>query len=280
MIRWIVAGIFHNRAIHFKEGITVEKKFCGKCGNPIERCTCSSEFSGQNTGTTAFGTTSFGNQRSAIEKNNGQFFIRRMDDIALSQGETVVRKYHIGKFFNTAAALGGKGNACITITNKRVISKTDSRFFGTSSVSVEEMNIDSIVGIKNYYAQGFTIWRLALAIIFAVFALASFSEMVSSGVGRYGENLGTFLMTLILAVLMGATCRKPSYLFGLYSSAAAPTMQMGANLRGKILNSNGYGIVFQYKPTKEAIKLMCEMGACIMDIKTKGDYAVEVWRQA
>ena len=57
-------------------------------------------------------------------------------------------------------------------------------------------------------------------------------------------------------------------------------MVMGANLRGKLLNANGYGIIFQYKPTREAMKMMCEMGACIMDLKERGDAAIDTWRQA
>ena len=78
---------------------------------------------------------------------------------------------------------------------------------------------------------------------------------------------------------MAMSSRKPSYLFSVYASTSTQALTTGVNLRGKIYNSAGYGLVFQYKPTKDAIKMMCEMGACIMDLKNKGDYAIDAWKQ-
>ena len=78
---------------------------------------------------------------------------------------------------------------------------------------------------------------------------------------------------------MGISSRKPSYLFSIYASSTGTAMEMGVNLRGKLFSSNGNSILFQYKPTKEAVKMMCEIGACIVDLKQKGDFAIDAWKK-
>lgn len=250
----------------------MERKFCSKCGKPVGECTC-----GASTGS----STGFGSSKSDWEETNraGSYYIQRFDKIALIQGEVVVKQYHIGEF---AKGLGpaGKGSASIIVTNKRVISKQDSNFFGSSSTSVEEITLDNVAGVKNYFSQGYTIWRLVVA---AISALIGIIVTFSSFGGWRGFSFMQFLYGLGIcgvAVYMGITSRKPSYLFSIYAASANQAMVMGANLRGKIFNSGGYGIMFQYKPTKEAVKMMCEIGACIVDLKTKGDYAIEAWKKA
>ena len=88
------------------------------------------------------------------------------------------------------------------------------------------------------------------------------------------------LILLGVAVFMGISCRKPSYLFSIYATTSSQAMTTGVNLRGKLFGNNGNGIVFQYKPTQDALTMMCEIGACIVDLKTKGDYAIEAWKKA
>ena len=235
----------------------MERKFCGKCGKPIGECICYEE-----------------------TNRSGSYYIQHFDKIALIQGEVVVKQYHIGEF---AKGLGpaGKGNASIIVTNKRVISKQDSDYFGSSSISVEEISLDSVASVKNYFSQGYTIWRLAVAAIAILLGLVvTFSSLFS---GYQGFSFIKFLVGLAfcgIAVYMGITSRKPSYLFSIYAASTNTALEMGANLRGKIFNSNGNGILFQYKPTKQAVKMMCEIGACIVDLKQKGDYAIDAWKKA
>lgn len=251
-------------------GKPTPKQICSKCHNPIEECTCPKG-----------ATTGFGSEKSSWEETNraGAYYIKRFDKIALIQGEVVVKQYHIGEF---AKGLGpaGKGSASIIVTNKRVISKQDSDFFGSSSTSVEEITLDNIAGVKNYYSQGYTIWRLIIA---GFSALIGLGAILTSFGGWRGFNFLQFLLGLAccgVAVYMGYTSRKPSYLFSIYASNTNQAMVMGANLRGKFFNSGGYGIMFQYKPTKEAVKMMCEIGACIVDLKQKGDFAIDAWKKA
>lgn len=238
----------------------MERKFCGKCGKLTTACTCNA----------AHMTTDFASVKSPAEAANqaGSYFIERFDKIALTQGEVVVKQYHIGEF---AKGIGpaGNGSASIIVTNKRVISKQDSESLGASCTSVEEITLDNVAGVKNYYSQGYTIWRLVIGALAALIALVSFSE-----------NFLVALIALGVAAYMFITCRKPSYLFSIYASSTNCAMEMGANLRGKLFNSQGNGIMFQYKPTKEAVTMMCEIGACIIDLKTKGDLAIAAWKKA
>lgn len=250
----------------------MERKFCSKCGKPVGECTC---------GASVAPSTGFGSSKSDLEETNraGSYYIQHFDKIALIQGEVVVKQYHIGEFVKGLGS-AGKGSASIIVTNKRVISKQDSDCFGSSSTSVEEITLDNVAGVKNYFSQGYTIWRLVVA---ANAALIGICATFSSFGGWRSFSFLQFLIGLCIcgvAVYMGITSRKPSYLFSIYAASANQAMFMGANLRGKIFNSGGYGIMFQYKPTKEAVKMMCEIGACIVDLKTKGDYAIEAWKKA
>lgn len=250
----------------------MERKFCGKCGKPIAECICEKN-------EPKFGATDFSAKRSEMEKTNrsGDYYIERFDNIALAQGEVVVRQYHIGEFKNRLGIISGNGKASVIITNKRVISKQDSTTAGASSTSVEEINLENVQGVKNLYSQGYTIWRILLAIAWLPAGIGGFFTAFSHGV-----NLLELLISLVFIALggyMAITCRMPSYLFSVYASSSAQVLTTGANLRGKLFNSKGNGLIFQYKPTKEAIKMMCEMGACIMDLKNKGDYAIDAWKQ-
>lgn len=257
----------------------MQRQFCGKCGQPLSSCTCNNGSFQQ------FGTTGFHNSHSQVVPNSqsSAFIIKQFDNIALSQDEVVVRQYHIGAFSGLRSLLG-TGNAYMIITNKRVISKSDTNYLGTSSNSVEEMNIESIAGAKTLYYKGLSIPKLVIGIIACLIGLImlfnSFSLLDSYRTADMGTTLLISSLVCIAAgVLLIFFCRKPSYLFHLYTKSATAALTTGANLRGKILNSAGYGLVFQFKPTDEAIPMMREIGACITDIRDKGDYAIQAWQK-
>lgn len=253
----------------------MERRFCGKCGRPVSDCICGNKPAAP-AAPAQPRTTDFAAVRSSQERTNaaGSFYVERFDNLALAQGETVVRQYHIGKFASMLG-LAGKGNSSILVTNKRVISKSDTNYLLTSSNMVEEIALSDVSGVKTYYAQGITIWRLWIAVIASIAALVGLIGAFSEGLGM----LALFVIAGLIAAWMFMTMRKPSYLFSIYSGATSPAMVMGANLRGKLMNAGGNGIVFQYKPTKEAVKMMCEMGACIMDLKSRGDAAIDSWKR-
>lgn len=260
----------------------MERKFCGLCGKPLGTCSCDTSVMQQ------YGTTAFHAHKSgaAATNQNTNFIIEQFDNVALSQGEVVVRQYHIGKFTGLRR-LFGKGNSYMLITNKRVISKSDTKYLGTMSSSVEEVNIDNICGVSTMYAKGVSIWKMILGIILIISALVLLSQAMDLRSERYWyeyrneiqqkslEGFGCLAVGLILEFL----CRKPSYMFHLVTKSASEALITAANIRGKVLNKQGYGLVFQFVPTKEAIPMMREIGACITDIRDKGDYAVEAWRK-
>lgn len=265
----------------------MERRFCGKCGRPVTDCICgkSAPVRGEapmraeapmRSDAPARPRTDFGANRAPQERVNaaGNYYVEKFDNLALSQGEVIVRQYHIGKFAGILSLLG-KGNSSILVTNKRVISKSDTNYLFASSNMVEEVSLRDVSGMRTYYAQGITIWRLWTAIIGYIMTIAGLIATISQG----AEMLPIFFAGLILSVWMTLTMRKPSYLFCIYSGATSPAMVMGANLRGKLMNAGGYGIVFQYKPTKEAVKMMSEMGACITDLKERGDAAIDTWKR-
>lgn len=257
----------------------MERRFCGKCGKPVEQCTCSGNTAEANA--TDFGTTHFENRKALVDNGNKgtSYYVKRFDNIALAEGEVVVRQYHIGKmpkklFFQ------GKGGASIVITNKRVISKSDSDVMGLlNTTSVEEISLENVAGVKNYYAIGFSVLKAFFAVDLFILTLLMFSKAFS---GHNDNAFLTFLGAVFFGVctfLLARNCRKPSYLFSVYASTTNQALVQGSNMIGKMLNRYSTGIVFRYRPTTEAVKMMCEMGACIMDLKNKGDYAIDSWKQ-
>ena len=235
----------------------MEKNFCGKCGRLVSECICGD-----------------GAAVSAVTEpvtRAGE----RYENLALAQGETVVRSYKIGaysKFFG----LSGKGTAQMLITNRRVISKQDMRQGSGSASFVEEIALNEVSGVKTYYGRTLDVGRLLIAIAAVIVAV-----MGVVGTAQTGEA-AMLLMTLagaLVMVWMIFTMKKTRYLFTIYTRASSSAMAMSAKMRGKLLRGTN-GIVFEYEPTKEAMTMMNEMGACIMDLKTRGSAAIGAWKQA
>ncbi len=264
----------------------MERRFCSKCGMPLDQCICEDGKSGlasavenafsaqkaeQKTSTKSVAKP-VSTSRSAMVGNKTP---DKFDSITLTQGETVVRQYLIGEFAKGLMPIG-TGSASIIITNKRMISKQDSEIRGTSSLSVEEIALDSVVGVKNYYAVGLSLVKAIFGVSFCLSGFVAFVLLFIKG--SFLRDLITVLIAFGVGAYLIAKCRKPSYYFSVYANGAGSALDIGVNLRGKLFNSGGYGIVFQYKPTEEVVTMMNEIGACIMDLKAKGDYAINQWK--
>ena len=263
----------------------MERRFCSKCGMPLDQCICEDEkktlsrsseaafpqFKIEKLDTKSAVKTAPTVSRPTVRNENPEKF----EMVTLTQGEIVVRQYKIGEFAKGLMPVG-TGSASIIITNKRVISKQDSEIKGTTSLSVEEIALDSVVGVKNYYAVGLSILKAILGVICC---LIGFVFLVLLFVkGSFLRDLIGMVIGFGLGLFLVIKCRKPSYLFSVYASSTNTALETGVNLRGKLFNSGGNGIVFQYKPTAEVVAMMNEIGACIMDLKNKGDYAIEQWK--
>ena len=278
----------------------MDRKFCGKCGKPLAECTCENKLAMDNEN--RFGATGTGTQPGTADtgRKGGKWYTEHFNNIALAQGEIVVRQYHIGVMPDTSfiwlllspilflickltskASVKRKGGAYVVITNKRVISKSDSSFLGMNTTSVEEIALENVVGVKNYYSLGYYILKIHLLIVFVGCVLVSFNRVFAKGL-FISERIGLLAIVVIcflLAFLLARSIRKPSYLFSVYASSTGQALVQGSNMLGKMIDRYSTGIVFRYRPTTEAVKMMCEMGACIMDLKNKGDYAIDAWKQ-
>ena len=214
----------------------MERKFCGKCGMLTSECTCggaramqpaavpvqpaapvqrsepfrpSNNLNGMRQPAATPQTTDFGAHRAKQDNGVGSddYYIQRFDKIALTQGEVIVKQYHIGEFAKSLGTMG-KGQASVIVTNKRIISKSDSETFGASSASLEEITLDSVAGVKNYYSKGYSIGRIAIAALAALIGLPVF---FSSFGHRFDfQQLLMGLAFCAVAVYMILTCRKPS----------------------------------------------------------------------
>lgn len=266
----------------------MEKRFCGKCGKPIAMCTCDDTSSKMK-------KADFSKERSVGEsvEHTSEYFRRKFDKIVLGDGEEVVRQYHIGTmnkgwFKSSSKSLG---DSYVLVTNKRVISKADFENGGSSGTCLEEMSIECISGVKSQYTHDIVWWKVLLGIVLIIAAIASIISMISTW--RWTAIIKK-IISIFWAVVFGfiganslRTCKKPGYLFSIYSSATGEALVMGAGGDSKgllnaifsLLNPQNTSILLKYAPTKEAVTMMRELGACIMDIKAKGDYAVEIWKK-
>lgn len=70
---------------------------------------------------------------------------------------------------------------------------------------------------------------------------------------------------------------KPTLEFALLGSIGGPALGTLVNKRGRIVRSDSNSIIFQFKPTDETTVMLKEIGACIFDLKTLGDKAIDKW---
>lgn len=223
--------------------------FCGKCGNPVESCTC---------------VKSIGTR--PVDKAGG--FNRKFNDVSLGVGEQVVRQYNIGKSNLTSGA------ALVYVTNKRVILRQYSSYLGVSTNNMQDVTIDSITGTNHVLVRGFKVWKLVVAVIALILSMVMFSG--GRLMGSLGPVWGIILMTIAVGFVLWA--RRPSYRFFVLTANTSPALETGVNLQGVQMSSNSNGVVFTLVPSQESVTMMLELSACIQDIKTKGDYAIDAWK--
>lgn len=233
----------------------MERRFCGKCGRPVSECICGD------------------NKVIPVVNEPVTRAGERFDNIALAQGEIVVRSYNIGKY-SKFFGLSGKGTAKMLITNRRVISKQDMRQGSGHASFVEEISLNEVSGVKTYYGRNLDWGRLLIAIAAIIVAIIGI-------VGAVQADASLLVMTLagaIVAAIMFFTMIKTRYLFSIYTRASSSAMTMTAKMRGRMIRG-GNAIIFQYEPTKEAMAMMNEIGACIMDLKARGSAAIDSWKK-
>ena len=228
----------------------------------------------------------------------GGFFgtMRSPEGIALGTGERMVKQYKVAKFI-----LFKRGTIDIIITNKRIIRYEQSSVFGLKNIDIQEMNIDSTHGVTAKVKRAASFWGLlgaALLLIIGIIALISLASSSDGGYGGYGGygygyGYGSYFNPL-QALLNGFHIIM--MLFGFIGSAWIVLRSLLPTVHFHVLGAIGNGalgttvsllgfrgwvntnaMMFQLKPTAETNVMIKEIGACIYDLKTLGDSAIDKW---
>lgn len=229
------------------------KKFCGKCGKPIGSCTC-------DTGSSKRTTTRAPSTRGWRKKFN---------EFTLCNDEVVVKSYSVGKI-----KLFGTGGATLTVTNRRLVLRMSSRIMLNRFESIQETQIDGVTSVISSVNQGFKMSFIA----FGIAALIA-SYFFFKGASLFNPQSLIFAIGLgVIGIIALSLSRKPSYQLNILAGNNSSTIATSGNQKGIRKRVPGEGIVFTYYPTEEAYVMMNELGALVYDIKTKGDYAIDVWK--
>lgn len=237
-------------------------KFCGKCGNPIELCTCS--------GAGPIPTPKPAPKPSRISYST----VAHLDELALGEGEQKVKEYLLGKY------PFGCGDVQLIVTNKRVILKESYSFLFLSHSRVEELNLESVHGLNGNIGRGMNkvIFLIGLILTLGSLFVGNLFSGMMYGYRSGGNGFSTFLLILGL-VVMALSCIFPYMTFGIIGMGSDhQSLMTGINVNGKTALNNG--VVLQPRPTADARKSIAEAGACIFDLRTYGDEAIEKWTRS
>lgn len=233
-------------------------KFCGKCGNPIEMCTCGSS------------------KIDAIPKapvsrpKISYSTVVHLDEIALGEGEQKVKEYILGKYPFSC------GDVRLVVTNKRVILKEEYSFLFLSHNRIEELNLESVHGVNGNIGRGMNKIMFFIGLFLTV-GSAFAGALILSTMRGYYHNGGASTFLLIFGIaLMVLSCLFPYMTFGIIGMGSDhQSLMTGININGKTALNNG--VIFQPRPSSDARKSIAEAGACIFDLRTYGDEAIEKW---
>ncbi len=197
--------------------------------------------------------------------------------VELSEGEIVVRCYHItemySRFLKKQEARGD-----ITVTNKRLIYQGK----GKTSLIVNEIPIESVSAVNTFMGSGFNIGNLLLGIGFLIAAIALIFTVIF------------FIIGLVLAFIFLSGCFNSGYgltiktsdIKGVGVSLGQSDVTRGGSggilskLFASLFSTSGQGAVLARRasPTQEALVLMNELGALVLDLKIMGDRAIPKWQ--
>jgi hypothetical protein len=185
----------------------------------------------------------------------------------LSENEVVVRKYHI----TTNKKPKARGD--VVVTNKRIIYQGK----GKTSVTVKELPIESVSAINTFYGNGIKWGNIILGILAIIGAIATIITVIGP------------IILIIVAILMFKRAYNSGYSLSIKSSAVSGTgLSVGSSditvsnggFFSRLFATSGQGATLSVNasPTREAIIMMNELGAIVLDLKIMGDLAIDKWK--
>lgn len=232
-------------------------KYCGMCRTPVQEEPDSEPDERKDT-------------RRMLDVDNWKKVNRMINNIALSTDEKIVRQYRIGTYTLR------QGTVEVIVTNKRVIRYETSNWMGMQSNRLDEVNLDAVHGVSCTMARSASVLGLTAAGVMGLLGLF----MLSSAINSYSSQLVQLVFGILLmgaAVLILLNSFRPSMDFCVHGALGAPALNTSVNVMGRLFGRNNASIVFQFKPTRETVTMLEEIGACIYDLKTLGDKAMEKW---
>ena len=235
-------------------------RFCGKCGMLLSEASAAAARPAARPA-----AKPAARPRSVLSDVN-----RMPQGIALGVDERVVKQYKIGRYSFR------QGFIYVLVTNKRVIRYEESTLFGMQNNQIDEINIDAVHGITTRMRRSISILGVFFTLIFFVLGCVCLNFDSRYGYGQSGGTLvGVILLLVALAILVG--CFKPTLEFGVLGSVGNNVLGTLVNSRGRWFRNDSNSVLFQFVPTEETTIMLKEIGACIYDLKTLGDAAIEKW---
>jgi len=196
---------------------------------------------------------------------------RMPQGIALGTDEQIVKKYTVGRYTLRQGAID------VIVTNKRVIRYEESNWLGLQSNRIDEVNIDAVHGVSCTMARSASIVGLAVAGLLSIVGLLFlFGAFNSRRMDYTMLFMGAIFLGIAVVILVNSF--RPSMVFSIQGALGSSALETSVNVLGRMFGRNNSSIIFQFRPTAETTVMLKEIGACIYDLKTLGDKAIEKWR--
>lgn len=190
------------------------------------------------------------------------------NSFVLADGEVVVRKYTCARTKRPDTV------GYMTVTNKRLVF-SGMPVSGGSRIS-QEVQIDSVSGLHTSYGTNINIVKAVIGGIFAILGLAL---LIKSAESYYGGDIliGAGLTLLAIAVALLLTASRKNFLLKVFSSKATGSpISIGEGATSIMGNSAMFSVAGE--PAADTDRMIRELGALVSDLQTKGDLAIEEWK--
>jgi hypothetical protein len=207
-------------------------------------------------------------------KDSNTYSNTTTDFISMSQNEIHVKTYHC----TTLQRPSGEGY--LTVTNKRVVFHGYGSSAGGKSKLVSEVPIEHVSGISSYYGYGTRVNFIIFSIISLIVSIVFFYLKFSSKSYDSPNDIYIIIAIIFLSIagVLYFFSKKTNYNLCIFSSGAnGSPINIGDGGYGSKITGQGAIFAIVAEPTEETEKMMNEIGAVILDLKTMGDHAIEKW---